>query len=71
MQHSTEYPSDILVYVIVSLIGFNGMLIALVVWIVKNELDKIRKNIHDLRDTIQRLIMEVVKGARYGNTSNK
>lgn len=48
-----QYSGDILVYVILALIGFLGVTVALIVWVVKTELHHIRITLHELRNTIQ------------------
>lgn len=57
----TQYSGDILVYVILALIGFLGIIIGLVVWVMKTELRHIRNALHDLRSAIQDLIVETIK----------
>lgn len=58
------YSGDILVYVIVALIGFLGVTIGLVVWVIKTELRHIRTSLHELRNTIQegysRFMVEII-----------
>lgn len=63
-----QYSGDILVYVILALIGFLGVTVALIVWVVKTELRHIRTTLHDLRNTIQEgysnFMLEIIRAMK-------